>query len=121
MENLEWGLKMTVLGMGLVFTLLGLLWALLTVILALDKGDEEEEAPASAAEAVAEEEPQQAAAGNLTADVLSAIVVATLKHRKALRGGAASLMKTTWSGAQSSLWVAAGRARQTNNWISRGR
>ena len=45
MENLEWGLKMTVLGMGLVFALLGLLWALLTVVLMLDKEPKAEVSP----------------------------------------------------------------------------
>lgn len=117
MENLEWGLKMTVLGMGLVFTLLGLLWALLTVILMLDKEEEEEHVEVAAASA----EPEAAAPSSLTADLVSAIVAATLKHKKTLRGGASSLTQTSWSGNQSSLWLAAGRARQTNNWISKGR
>ena len=36
MENLGWGLQMTVLGMGLVFALLAVLWVLLTVVLKLD-------------------------------------------------------------------------------------
>lgn len=116
MENLDWGIKMTVLGMGLVFSLLGLLWALLTVILLLDKEEVEEEETVAGSD-----EPQVAAASSLTADLVSAIVAATLKHKKTLRGGAASLTQTSWSGNQSSLWLAAGRARQTNNWISRGR
>jgi len=37
MENMAWGLQMTVLGMGLVFALLILLWGLLTLVLYLDK------------------------------------------------------------------------------------
>jgi Na+-transporting methylmalonyl-CoA/oxaloacetate decarboxylase gamma subunit len=37
MENIGWGLQMTVLGMGLVFAPLALLWLLLTVVLKLDK------------------------------------------------------------------------------------
>ena len=37
MENLAWGLQMTVLGMGLVFALLALLWGLLMLVLVLDK------------------------------------------------------------------------------------
>ena len=36
---------MTVLGMGLVFSLLALLWVLLIVVLKLDKDDSEEEFP----------------------------------------------------------------------------
>ena len=37
MDNLVWGLQMTVLGMGLVFGLLALLWGLLTLVLRFDK------------------------------------------------------------------------------------
>jgi Na+-transporting methylmalonyl-CoA/oxaloacetate decarboxylase gamma subunit len=37
MENLGWGLQMTIVGMGLVFLLLALLWGLLTLMLALDR------------------------------------------------------------------------------------
>ena len=36
MDNLLWGLQTTVLGMGLVFGLLGLMWGLLTLALRLD-------------------------------------------------------------------------------------
>ena len=43
MEHMNWGLQMTVLGMGLVFALLALLWLLLTIVLKLDKEDEPEE------------------------------------------------------------------------------
>ena len=32
MSDLAWGLQMTVLGMGLVFGLLALLWGLLTLV-----------------------------------------------------------------------------------------
>jgi Na+-transporting methylmalonyl-CoA/oxaloacetate decarboxylase gamma subunit len=122
MEHMDWGLKMTVLGMGLVFALLALLWGLLTLVLALDK--EEVEAPESAEDDAAgyeaADEPQ-VAAGGLPADLVSAILVATLKHKNALRGGTASMMQTTCAGNQPSPWAAAGRARQTNNWISRGK
>ena len=50
MDNLIWGLQTTVLGMGLVFALLALLWGLLTLVLRLDKEPAEPvlgEAPAS--------------------------------------------------------------------------
>lgn len=116
MEHLDWGIKMTVLGMGLVFALLGLLWALLTVILMLDK---EEEVPEHVAADAGYEEPEAVSAG-IPANLVSAIVIAALKHKKSLRGGA-PMMQTTWSGSQSSLWAAAGRARQTNTWTSRGK
>ena len=53
MENLAWGLQMTVLGMGLVFALLALLWGLLMLVLVLDK---EPKAPMSEQETNAEAE-----------------------------------------------------------------
>jgi Na+-transporting methylmalonyl-CoA/oxaloacetate decarboxylase gamma subunit len=37
MSDLAWGLQMTVLGMGLVFGLLGLLWGLLTLVQRFDR------------------------------------------------------------------------------------
>jgi Na+-transporting methylmalonyl-CoA/oxaloacetate decarboxylase gamma subunit len=45
MENLGWGLQMTVLGMGLVFALLALLWGLLTLVLKLDPAPVESLSP----------------------------------------------------------------------------
>ena len=116
LEHLDWGLKMTVLGMGLVFALLALLWGLLIVVLALDK--EEVETESDDEEAAVE---PQVAVGGIAADLVSAIVVATLKHKNALRGGSTSIMQTTCASNQPSPWAAAGRARQTNNWISRGK
>ena len=37
MDNLGWGLQITVLGMGLVFALLALLWGLLDLVLRFDR------------------------------------------------------------------------------------
>ena len=115
MENLGWGLQMTVLGMGLVFALLALLWVLLTLVLKLDK---EEEVPVSALEAQDEAENIAARADDA---VVAAIMIATIKHKATLRGQAAPLMRTTWPGTQPSRWSAAGRVRQTNTWNPRGR
>jgi hypothetical protein len=134
MENLEWGLKMTVLGMGLVFALLGLLWGLLMLVLVLDK---EPVAPVSALDATAQAEriaavadqavgaqtPEPATVNGMAADLVAAILVATLKHKLTLRRQAAPLMRKTLPGSQlfASRWVAAGRARQTNTWQPRGK
>ena len=52
MENIGWGLQMTVLGMGLVFALLAMLWGLLNLVLKLDK--EPEPVPAAQAQVEAE-------------------------------------------------------------------
>ena len=45
MSDLAWGLQMTVLGMGLVFGLLGLLWGLLTLVQRFDPAPQVAAAP----------------------------------------------------------------------------
>ena len=134
MENLEWGLKMTVLGMGLVFALLGLLWALLTVVLMLDKEPKAEVSPQAATaeaeriaavadDAVGAQTPEPVTVNGMPADLVAAILVATHKHRQTMRRQAAPLVRTVWPGSQifASRWLATGRARQNNNWQPRGR
>ena len=135
MENLEWGLKMTVLGMGLVFCLLGLLWGLLTVVLMLDKEPkaevvspqaataEAERIAAVADEAVGAQVPEPVTVNGMPADLVAASLVATMKHKLTLRRQAAPFMRSYWPGSQlfASRWVATGRARQTYNWQPRGK
>ena len=134
MENLGWGLQMTVLGMGLVFSLLALLWLLLTLVLKFDKQAEEEtpvsgleatdEAEAIAAEAdnaIGAQTPESHTVHGVAADLVAAIMIAAMKHKMILRGEAAPMMRTTWPGTQPSRWAAAGRVRQTNTWTPRGR
>ena len=133
MENIEWGLKMTVLGMGLVFALLGLLWGMLTLVLMLDKEPEQpvssldataeaERIAAVAAQAVGAQVPEPATVNGMAADLVAAIMVATMKHRLTLRREAAPLMRSIQPGRlHTSRWVAAGRARQTTTWQPRGK
>ena len=136
MEHLGWGLEMTVLGMGLVFALLALLWLLLTIVLKLDKEDEPEEElspqaatveaeriAAIADDAVGAQTPERPTVNGMPADLVAAILVATHKHRQTMRRQAAPLVRSVWPGSQlfASRWLATGRARQTNNWQPRGR
>jgi Na+-transporting methylmalonyl-CoA/oxaloacetate decarboxylase gamma subunit len=132
MENLAWGLQMTVLGMGLVFALLALLWVLLTIVLMLDKEPEEEldgldatveaeHIAALADGAVGAQTPEGHTVNGMPADLVAAIMIATMRHKLTLRGEAAPLMRTMWPGTQPSRWAAAGRARQTNTWTPRGK
>ena len=93
MENLGWGLQMTVLGMGLVFALLALLWGLLTLVLRLDValpiGDRTRgrTLPASAGSAAAGDATSARRCGGcqradgMPADLVAAIMVAVLTHR----------------------------------------
>lgn len=109
MENLGWGLQMTVLGMGLVFLLLALLWGLLTLVLALDKTSQVDPLPVA---------PHEAKQDNLPADLVAAIATAVLKHRSTLRIGRTSPSNEYASGSR---WVATGRTRQNASWQPRGK
>lgn len=128
MENLGWGLQMTVLGMGLVFALLALLWGLLALMLKFD--------PAPAAPPAAGESGHVAGAAGgaaggpagapavdgMDADLMAAITVAVLAHKAVRRGQAAPVMRSYWPGSllYASRWVASGRVRQNRGW-HRGR
>ncbi len=124
MSDLAWGLQMTVLGMGLVFGLLGLLWGLLTLVQRLDH-----EPPAAPAAAQTPQQASQAQAQpahdelvqGMDPRLVAAIMVATLAHRAISRREAAPVMRSYWPGSllYASRWVAAGRARQNNNWQRR--
>ncbi|WP_305074656.1 OadG family transporter subunit [Propionivibrio sp.] len=134
MDNIGWGLQMTVLGMGLVFALLALLWLLLTLVLKLDKEPEvevtaqeatveAERIAAIADAAVGAQTPEPPTVKGMPADLVAAILVATHRHRQTMRRQAAPLVRSVWPGSQlfASRWLATGRARQNNNWQPRGR
>lgn len=143
MENLAWGLQMTVLGMGLVFGLLALLWGLLALVLRLDKEAPAlpvaDQPPAPAAAAVDEAAAASgagsgggapaavvaptAAVDGLEADLVAAITVAVLTHRAVRRREAAPVMRSYWPGSMlyASRWVAIGRSRQNHSWQRRGK
>jgi len=110
-ENLGWGLQMTVVGMGLVFALLAALWGLLNLVLRFDAP------PAPAAHAV-EPAPAEAPPGGMDADLVAAITVAVLTHKSVRRHQAAPAMRSYWPGSllYASRWVATGRARQNRSW-----
>jgi Na+-transporting methylmalonyl-CoA/oxaloacetate decarboxylase gamma subunit len=112
MENIGWGLQMTVLGMGLVFALLAALWGLLTLVLRFDA------APVSVTKRDAAAAPPQ----GMGADLVAAITVAVLTHKAVRRRQAAPAMRSYWPGSllYASRWVATGRARQNRSW-RRGR
>lgn len=134
MENLGWGLQMTALGMGLVFALLVVLWGLLTVVLVLDKEPTvpvsalqanvaAERIAAVADDAIGRQVPERPTVNGMPADLVAAIMVATMKHKLTLRRHAAPVMRSYWPGSNlfASRWVATGRARQNNTWQPRGK
>jgi sodium pump decarboxylase gamma subunit len=117
-ERLMTGFNITVLGMGLVFVLLALLWALLTAMLRLDRQPAHEPA-----EDVAPGRLQARRPVKLAPELLSAITVAVFTHQAVLRKQAAPAMRSYWPGSIlfASRWVAAGRHQQTQSWNPRGR
>ncbi|MEP7183936.1 MAG: OadG family transporter subunit [Betaproteobacteria bacterium] len=121
MENLGWGLQMTALGMGLVFALLALLWGLLALVLLFDRAPVD--AQVADDESAAGAGVTARAAGELDADLLAAIVVATLTHKSVRRQEAAPMMRSYWPGSLlfASRWVATGRARQNRTWQRKGK
>jgi glutaconyl-CoA/methylmalonyl-CoA decarboxylase subunit delta len=128
-DNLLWGLQMSVLGMGLVFALLGLLWGLLTLVLRLDRAPAAAVPSASSSVDSTSVAAAMPAAGGpptvqgLDAELVAAIVVATLTHRAVRRREAAPEMRSYWPGSllYASRWVGAGRARQNRSWSRRSR
>ncbi len=129
MTDLVWGLQITVLGMGLVFGLLALLWGLLTLVQRLDKPPPAPPpavaAPAAAVAPAADTPPVRAVTNiqGMDAELVAVILVATLAHRAVSRREAAPAMRSYWPGSllYASRWVGAGRARQNYSWQRRGR
>ena len=133
MENLGWGLQMTVLGMGIVFALLALLWALLHLVLKLERSGEPLSAEASighteaiaavADDAIGRQIPVAPTVQGMDAHLVAAIMVATLTHREVRRLEAAPAMRSAWPGSQlyASRWVTAGRTRQNRSWQPGGK
>ena len=59
LEHLGWGLRITVLGMGLVFGLLALLWGLLALAVRLDRAPQPSGPPGPSAGPAAPEAPEE--------------------------------------------------------------
>jgi Na+-transporting methylmalonyl-CoA/oxaloacetate decarboxylase gamma subunit len=130
MNHLEWGLRITALGMGLVFGLLALLWGLLTLVLRLDGpplaatpasgGSQPGDGDVGAPEAAQASSVPQAA--DLDPALVAAITVAVLTHDAVRRNEAAPTMRAHWPGSllHASRWVSSGRLRQ-NRTFRRGR
>ena len=121
--DLQFGLQLTVVGMGTVFLLLAVLMGVLTLIGRLDLPAGEETAspplpdPAPASPPVPARPPvlQVLSGGqDLDADTLAAIAVAVITHREVRRQQAAPVMRTHQPGSlqHASRWVTLGRALQ---------
>lgn len=109
MGNLAWGLQITVLGMGLVFALLALLWVLLTLVRALDRE--------AAAPLDSRADGEVVQASELPPERVAAIVIAVYKHREVLQ----QMAQSPEPARSVSPWLAAGRVQQNTQWQGRGR
>ena len=119
MDNLGFGLQVAVLGLGIVFGLLIVLWLLLTAAVRLDaRGQVPEVEPARVTV-----RPLDPAAGAAEIDdvLVAAIAVAIMRHADQRRRQAAPAMRSYWPGSLlfASRWVAAGRMRQGQTWRRR--
>jgi sodium pump decarboxylase gamma subunit len=113
-EKILIGLQLTVYGMGLVFLLLGALWAIVTVMLRLDRVAAPAAPPAPPERPVAL--PALPLAGQPAPELLAAITVAVLAHRAIRRRQAAPAMRSHPPGSLPNRWVALGRGQQTRGW-----
>lgn len=119
-DGLFTGINLTVLGMGLVFLLLAVLWGLLTLMLRLDRAPAPQ-ADEAAAGVAGPPAAGAAEAGAIDPDLRAAVAVAVLLHQAVLRKQAAPTMRSHWPGSllYASRWVAAGRHQQIENWHPR--
>jgi sodium pump decarboxylase gamma subunit len=113
MENLLVGLRLTVLGMGIVFLLLGVLALIIAGLVRLDR-------PRAR---VPKAEKTRAAAAPPGPDpaLLAAIMIAVRAHIRVRRKQAAPAMRRHQPGTLPSRWVASGRTRQNRSWAPGGR
>lgn len=118
MDNLGFGLQVTVLGLGIVFGLLLVLWLLLTLALRFE-GQPPQPEPEAARVSIRPLGGQ----GELEPRLVAAIAVAIARHAEARRRQAAPAMRSYWPGSLlfASRWVAAGRMRQGQSWRRRPR
>jgi len=133
MDNLLFGLQTTVIGMGIVFGILAILWCLLVLVMRLDARIAARTRMAAAAVEVG---AVAASAGavpgtpvvrlegapvGLDPRLVAAITVAILRHEETRRLQAAPAMRSYWPGSLlfASRWVAAGRTRQGQSWRRR--
>lgn len=148
MDNLEFGLRTTVIGMGLVFGMLIALWGLLALAVRLDRrmterrraaradtradsraagagrsgvGGRPGAAPSEPAAAAGMPRVAVADASSLDPLLVAALTVAVVQHAETSRLQAAPSMRAYWPGSLlfASRWVAAGRTRQGQSWARR--
>jgi hypothetical protein len=130
MDDLGFGLRVTAIGLGLVFGLLALLWLLLCAARRLDARSSATGRSGTSVSAAGSRtsEPRVAIRAvdggtDLEPGLIAAITVAVARQVERRRREAAPAMRTYWPGSLlfASRWVAAGRMRQGQSWRRRDR
>lgn len=123
MSDLEFGIRITVVGMGIVFGMLLLLWGLLALAMRFEPSAAPVDAAVPAAAVTPVPAVRIAGAEQLDPALVAAITVAVLDHAEARRLQAAPAMRSYWPGSLlfASRWVSAGRTRQGQSWRRRPR
>lgn len=134
MDDLLFGLRTTLLGMGIVFSILAILWGVLTLLVRFDSRSDRavvaERAAAGQAPGTTPAAPPAGATpsvrlvgapAGLDPRLVAAITIAILRHEEARRLQAAPAMRSYWPGSLlfASRWVSAGRTRQGQSWRRR--
>ncbi|MGQ9480927.1 OadG family protein [Chloroflexus sp.] len=116
MNDLGFGLTITVIGMSLVFSVLALLWGILNLLTRFDRPDSVESPEPPPAP-----ELEVTSASSLSPEELAAITIAVRLYAATLRQEAAPTVRSYWPGSLlfASRWVAAGRTRQNQSWQRR--
>jgi Na+-transporting methylmalonyl-CoA/oxaloacetate decarboxylase gamma subunit len=123
------GFELTLYGMGLVFLLLAVLWALIALLVRLDNPPAAAEEATPAIQSASGTANAAAAQADLTTPatppmdpaLLAAIFIACRAHRMARRKQAAPELRTHEPGSLPSRWVGSGRTRQNRSWAPGGR
>ena len=110
-ELMQTGLRISALGIGLVFLLLALLWGMIALLVRFDRLEPAEEAPV----------PAPAPADRLDPRKRAAILLAVKLHQEVRRKQAAPVMRNHPPGSLPSRWSEIGRARQSQSWTPRRR
>ncbi len=119
MDNLDFGLWMTAMGMGTVFGLLIVLMLVLQLMGRLDRQPPEQRREAG--ETTSPTAGSEVTPDGLTDDEIAAITVAVIAHARIRRAQAAPEMRAHEPGSHlfASRWVGIGRGFQQQPW-SRG-
>jgi len=115
LETLKQGLLITVIGMGIVFVMIILLWGIMALLVKITNNPDDEESAAESENAAVEAAPI-AAAGDASA---LAAAIAVAYARSAIPKTA--FVTDTQSIQTGSTWLAAGRAQQIAQQTNRGR